>query len=141
MQYFSSTILQDDFDSVIQKVTEALKAIGFGVLTTINVKATLKEKINDDFKPYMILGACNPHFASKGLRMEDKLGIILPCNVVVIDQGEGNIEVAAMHLLGIVKAMNNPELTALAAEVSANMEKMIHELRTQSGVSSQQYIR
>ena len=94
MKYFTSKTLYGEFDAVIEKVTAALKEIGFGIITIIDVKATLKEKIDVDFKPYTILGACNPHFANKALRMEDKLGVILPCNVVVIDQGGGTIEVA-----------------------------------------------
>lgn len=128
MKYYTSKLVQGNFDTVIQHVTEALKGIGFGVITTIDVKSTLKEKINDDFKSYTILGACNPHFASKALRLEDKLGVILPCNVVVIDQGEQTIEVAAMEPLGMVEAMGNPELTKLAAEISQKLETMIKQL-------------
>lgn len=125
MKYFISKTIQGEYEAVIEKVTAALKEIGFGIITTIDVKATLKEKINDDFKPYIILGACNPHFASKALRLEDKLGVILPCNVVVIDQGDGIIEVAAMEPLGMIDAIGNKELSALAAEVSRKMEGVI----------------
>jgi uncharacterized protein (DUF302 family) len=125
MKYFISKTIQGEYEAVIEKVTAALKEIGFGIITTIDVKATLKEKINDDFKPYIILGACNPHFASKALRLEDKLGVILPCNVVVIDQGDGIIEVAAMEPLGMIDAIGNKELSTLAAEVSQKMEGVI----------------
>lgn len=128
MKYFVSKTIQGDYETVIEKVTAALKEIGFGIITTIDVKATLKEKINDDFKPYIILGACNPHFASRALRLEDKLGVILPCNVVVIDQGDGLIEVAAMEPLGMIEAIGNSELSSLAAEVSQKMEGVITAL-------------
>ncbi len=128
MKYYTNKTIKGDFESVIQKVTEELKGIGFGVLTSINVQATLKEKINDDFKPYVILGACNPHFASRALRLEEPIGAILPCNVVVIDQGEGNIEVLAMDPMGIMESLNNPELSKLASEVSEKMSQMIQGL-------------
>jgi len=128
MKYFVSKTIQGEYETVIEKVTAALKEIGFGIITTIDVKATLKEKINDDFKPYIILGACNPHFASRALRLEDKLGVILPCNVVVIDQGDGLIEVAAMEPLGMIEAIGNSELSSLAAEVSQKMEGVITAL-------------
>lgn len=128
MKYFVSKTIQGDYETVIEKVTASLKEIGFGIITTIDVKATLKEKINDDFKPYIILGACNPHFASRALRLEDKLGVILPCNVVVIDQGDGLIEVAAMEPLGMIEAIGNSELSSLAAEVSQKMEGVITAL-------------
>lgn len=128
MKYYTNKTIKGEFESVIQKVTEELKGIGFGVLTSINVQATLKEKINDDFKPYVILGACNPHFASRALRLEEPIGAILPCNVVVIDQGGGNIEVVAMDPMGIMESLNNPELTKLASEVSEKMSQMIQSL-------------
>jgi uncharacterized protein (DUF302 family) len=128
MKYFTSKTLNGEFDAVIVKVTAALKEIGFGIITTIDVKATLKEKIDVDFKPYTILGACNPHFANKALRMEDKLGVILPCNVVVIDQGGGTIEVAAMEPLGMIEMIGNDELTALAADISARIGIVIEAL-------------
>ncbi len=128
MKYYTNKIIKGDFESVIHKVTEELKGIGFGVLTSINVQATLKERINEDFKPYVILGACNPHFASRALRLEETIGAILPCNVVVIDQGEGNIEVVAMDPMGIMESLNNPELTKLASEVSEKMSQMIQGL-------------
>lgn len=128
MHYYISKVIQGDFDQTIEMVTQGLKSIGFGLVSVINVSATLKEKINDDFKPYIILGACNPHFASKALRIEDKLGVLLPCNVVIIDQGKGRIEVAAMEPLEMIAAMGNEELTALAGEVSARMKGFIESL-------------
>ncbi|MBS4060187.1 MAG: DUF302 domain-containing protein [Bacteroidetes bacterium] len=128
MNYFTTKTIDGEFDAVIAKVTAALKEIGFGIITTIDVKATLKEKIDADFKPYTILGACNPHFAHKALRMEDKLGVILPCNVVVIDQGGGAIEVAAMEPLGMIQMIGNDQLTKLAAEISARIGEVIEAL-------------
>lgn len=128
MHYYNSKTIRGDFDETIDKVTEGLKTIGFGLVSVINVSATLKEKINDNFKPYIILGACNPHFASKALRLEDKLGVLLPCNVVIIDQGEGQIEVAAMEPLEMIAAMGNEELTALAVEISSRMKAFIQSL-------------
>jgi uncharacterized protein (DUF302 family) len=128
MKYFVSKTIEGEYTATIEKVTAALKEIGFGVLTTIDVRKTLKEKIDYDFKPYIILGACNPHFASKALSMEDKLGVLLPCNVVVIDQGKGQIEVAAMEAAAMIEGIGNPELTQLAVEVSQKIEKMVMNL-------------
>ncbi|MFZ4464704.1 MAG: DUF302 domain-containing protein [Bacteroidales bacterium] len=128
MKYFVSKTIEGNFEQVIEHVTNELKFIGFGVLTIIDVKKTLKMKINDDFKPYTILGACNPHFASKALRLEDKLGVLLPCNVVIIEQAPNVIEVAAMDALTMVGGLGNEKLTELAKEVSCKMEKMINEL-------------
>ena len=128
MSYFISKTIEGQFDEVIERVTEELKFIGFGVLTVIDVKKTLKMKINDDFKPYTILGACNPHFASKALRMEDKLGVVLPCNVVVIEQAPNVIEVAAMDPIAMMAGIGNEDLDKLAKEVSCKLEKMITDL-------------
>jgi uncharacterized protein (DUF302 family) len=125
MNYYISKTIEGQFDETIIRVTEALKSIGFGVLTTINVHQTLKEKINADFKPYTILGACNPQFANQALRLEDKLGVILPCNVVVIDQGGGKIEVAAMEPKAMMEGIKNKELNLLADEVSSRIGGMI----------------
>jgi len=128
MSYFISKTIEGQFDEVIERVTNELKFIGFGVLTVIDVKKTLKMKINDDFKPYTILGACNPHFASKALRMEDKLGVVLPCNVVVIEQAPNVIEVAAMDPIAMMAGIGNEDLDKLAKEVSCKLEKMITDL-------------
>jgi uncharacterized protein (DUF302 family) len=128
MHYFISKTIEGQFDETIERVTESLKKVGFGVLTTIHVHKTLKEKIDADFKPYTILGACNPQFANKALRLEDKLGVLLPCNVVVIDQGNGQIEVAAMEAKLMIQSIGNNDLTPLAREVSQMMEQMINGL-------------
>lgn len=128
MKYYISKTIQGEFNPAIEKVTLALKEIGFGVLTTIDVSKTLREKIGFEYKPYVILGACNPHFASKALGMEDKLGVLLPCNVVVIDQGDGTIEIAALEPVAMIEAIGNAELTLLAAEISQRIENMIISL-------------
>lgn len=128
MKYYISKTIQGEFKPVIEKVTLALKEIGFGVLTTIDVSHTLKEKIGVDYKPYVILGACNPHFASQALGMEDKLGVLLPCNVVVIDQGDGAVEVAAVEPVAMIEAIGNAELTKLATQISQRIENMIKSL-------------
>jgi uncharacterized protein (DUF302 family) len=128
MGYFVSKTIEGQFDEVIEHVTNELKFIGFGVLTVIDVKKTLKMKINDDFKPYTILGACNPHFASKALRLEDKLGVVLPCNVVIIEQAPNVIEVAAMDPIAMMSGIGNEQLDKLAKEVSCKLEKLINDL-------------
>ncbi len=128
MHYYISKTIEGLFDETIERVSESLKKYGFGVLTTIEVHKTLKEKIDADFKPYTILGACNPQFANKALRLEDKLGVLLPCNVVVIDQGDGKIEVAAMEAKLMIQSIGNIELNLLANAVSGMMEQMINEL-------------
>lgn len=128
MGYFVSKTIEGQFDEVIEHVTNELKFIGFGVLTVIDVKKTLKMKINEDFKPYTILGACNPHFASKALHLEDKLGVVLPCNVIVIEQAPNVIEVAAMDPISMMGGIGNEQLDKLAKEVGCKLEKMINDL-------------
>jgi uncharacterized protein (DUF302 family) len=128
MHYYITTTIEGQFDETIDRVTDSLKTYGFGVLSVINVHKTLKEKIDVDFKPYTILGACNPQFANKALRLEDKLGVLLPCNVVVIDQGNGQIEVAAMEPNMMMHIVDNEELHQLANEVSSQLTQMINGL-------------
>lgn len=128
MRYFISKTLTGEFDQVKEQVTVALKEIGFGIISLIEVDKTLKEKIGADFKRYTILGACNPHFAHKALQLEDKLGVLLPCNVLVIDQGDGKIEVAAMEPMAMMQSIKNEQLTVLALEITTQMEKMILSL-------------
>lgn len=128
MHYYISKTIEGQFEETIDKVTDSLKTYGFGVLSVINVHKTLKEKIDIDFKPYTILGACNPQFANKALLLEDKLGVLLPCNVVVIDQGNGQIEVAAMEPNMMMQIVDNDELHQLANEVSSQLTQMINGL-------------
>ncbi len=128
MKYYVSKTVEGDFNEIIAKVSADLAKIGFGILTTIDVQKTLKNKIDVDFKPYVILGACNPRFASKALWLEDKLGVLLPCNVVVIDQGDGKIEVAAMEPVSFMNGIGNEKLLLLAKEVSEQVEQVIANL-------------
>ncbi len=129
MDYYISTNLpQQDFDSVIDKVTEELKKYGFGILTTIDVQQTFSEKIGVDFRKYKILGACNPHFAHKALVNEDKIGVLLPCNVVVQQHDNGTVEVAAMNPREAMSVVENQALEGIANEVEQIMHKVIEAL-------------
>jgi len=128
MSYCFSTILNSEMDQAIETVTEALKVEGFGVLSVIDVKATLKKKIDVDFRPYTILGACNPTFAHKALLAEDKIGAMLPCNVVVQQIGDGRIEVFAVDPIASMSAVENPALGEIAVEVQAKLKKVIDGL-------------
>ncbi len=128
MSYYFSTTINSGFDDAVQKVTDALKVEGFGVLTEIDVKATLKKKLDVDFKNYKILGACNPPFAYKALQAEDKIGTMLPCNVSVIEQADGNIEVSAVDPISSMQAVQNESLGGIASEVQNKLKKVIDSL-------------
>lgn len=127
MSYYFSKTVDSTFDQTINKVTEALKEEGFGILTDIDVKATLKKKLDVDFKPYRILGACNPPFAYKALQAEDKIGEMLPCNVVVIQQDKG-VEVAAIDPIASMQAVQNNALGNVAVQVQQKLKKVIESL-------------
>jgi uncharacterized protein (DUF302 family) len=128
MAYYFNKLLRLEFEAAIQKVVAALKQEGFGVLSDIDVKATLKQKINVDFRAYRILGACNPSLAQKALAAEDKIGTMLPCNVIVQDLGGGNIEVAAINPLVAMERVANPGLMLIAQDVAARLERVIGAL-------------
>src|SRR3972149_6413689 len=117
MSYYFSKIIKEDFDTAIEKVTAKLKEEGFGVLTEIDVKETLKKKLDVDFKKYKILGACNPPFAYKALQAEDKIGIMLPCNVIVEENSDGKVEVSAVDPIASMQAVQNESLGSVAFEV------------------------
>ena len=125
--YFNKTI-SGNFDDVIIRVTDELKKEGFGILTEIDVKETLKKKLDVDFKKYKILGACNPPFAYKALQAEDKIGAMLPCNVIVIEQVPGQIEVAAVDPIASMQAVGNPNLGKVASEVQSKLRKVVESL-------------
>ena len=126
MSYYFNTVLTDvTFDEAIEKVTEELKKEGFGVLTEIDVKATLKKKLDVDFKPYRILGACNPGFAHQALQSEDKIGVFLPCNVIVEQQDDGSIEVAAVDPVASMQSVSNDSLGTVAMEVQKKLQRVI----------------
>lgn len=128
MKYFFSKTISQDFDSVIQKVSEALKSEGFGILAEVDIKDILKKKIDVDFKKYRILGACNPPLAYKALSAEDKIGLMLPCNVVVIEQENGKTEVAAIDPVASMQAVENESLMDTATEVRNKLQKVIESL-------------
>jgi uncharacterized protein (DUF302 family) len=128
MSYYFSKIVNEDFDQAIEKVTSKLKEEGFGVLTEIDVKATLKKKLDVDFKKYKILGACNPPFAYKALQSEDKIGIMLPCNVVVEENNDGRVEVSAVDPVASMMAVENESLGSIAEEVRSKLKKVIDQL-------------
>ena len=128
MSYYFSKVVNEDFDKAIEKVTGKLKEEGFGVLTEIDVKATLKKKLDVDFKKYKILGACNPPFAYKALQAEDKIGIMLPCNIVVEENSEGKVEVSAVDPIASMMAVKNESLGSVAEEVRVKLRKVIDQL-------------
>lgn len=122
--YFNKT-LSLGFDDAIRRTTEALKAEGFGIITEIDVKDTLKKKINVDFRNYRILGACNPALAHEALQLEDKVGTMLPCNVVVQETGRGSVEVAAIDPVASMAAIDNPRLKEAAEKVRTKLRRAI----------------
>ena len=128
MEYYFSKTISASFDDAIQKVTEALKAEGFGILTEIDIKATLKKKLDVDFYNYKILGACNPPFAYKALLAEDKIGTMLPCNVIVQEKIPGQVEVSAVDPSASMQAIENKALNDIAAEIRGMLQKVIEQL-------------
>ena len=128
MSYYFNKILKGDFDQVIDKVTDELKKVGFGILTEIDVKETLKKKLDVDFKKYRILGACNPPYAHKALQAEDKIGTMLPCNVIVQEVEAGVIEVAAVNPMASMQAVENDALKKIAQEITEKLENIIKKL-------------
>ncbi len=128
MAYYFSKILPAGFDEAVKRTTEALKREGFGVITEIDVKKTMKEKIGADFRNYQILGACNPKLAHEALQIEDKVGTMLPCNVVVQDAGSGKTEVAAIDPVASMAAIDNAKLREAAGQVQGMLKKVIDSL-------------
>ena len=125
MSYYFSTVTDLSYDDAILKTTEELKKEGFGVLSQIDVKATLKNKIDVDFPKYIILGACNPQFAHKALQSEQHIGTMLPCNVVVRENDAGQTEVFAVDPIASMNAVENPDLAAIAQEVQQKLKSVI----------------
>ena len=128
MNYHFSKTVPLDFDAAVAKVTADLKAQGFGILTQIDVKQTLKAKLDVDFRRYLILGACNPPFAYQALQAEDKIGTMLPCNVIVQQHDSGSVEVSAVDPVASMTAINNPQLAKIADEIRSRLKHVIDEL-------------
>jgi uncharacterized protein (DUF302 family) len=128
MKYYFSKTINESFEGAIEKVTEALKAEGFGILTEIDVQATLKKKLDVDFRPYKILGACNPPFAHQALLAEDKIGTMLPCNVIVQQQDNGKVEVAAIDPVASMQAVENDSLGEVANVIREKLKSVIENL-------------
>ena len=125
MSYYFNKKLNLSFDKAIAGVTEELKKEGFGILTDIDVKATLKKKLDVDFRKYRILGACHPSFAYQALQAEDKIGTMLPCNVMVQEISDGQVEVTAVDPLASMQAIKNPALMEIATEISHKLKTVI----------------
>ena len=125
MKYYIAKTVDGDFPAVVERAIEALKAEGFGVLTDIDVKATMKKKLDLDFREYRILGACNPPLAHKALTADDKIGTMLPCNVIVQDLGHGKIEVAAIDPAISMQQVGNPRLKGIAESVTEKLQSVI----------------
>ena len=128
MSYYFAKTLNVGFDEAVRRTIEGLKQEGFGIITEIDVRDTLKKKINADFRNYRILGACNPALAHEALQIEDKVGTMLPCNVVVQDTGNGRTEVAAIDPVASMQAIDNPRLQQAAARVQGKLKKVIDAL-------------
>lgn len=129
MSYYFSTIVKGSFDTIVDKTTELLKQEGFGILTQIDIQETLKKKLDVNFNRYKILGACNAPFAYKALQTENKVGTMLPCNVIVQELEDRTIEVAAVNPMESMQAINNPALEAVAKEVTEKLKTVIKNLK------------
>ena len=128
ISYYFSKKIKVSFEEAIDRVITSLKSEGFGILTEIDVKETLKKKLDVDFQKYKILGACNPPFAYKALQAEDKIGTMLPCNVIVQEISEGEAEVAAVDPLASMRAIENPELSDIAVQVQKKLQRVVESL-------------
>ena len=128
MNYYFSKFADYPFEEAIVRVTEELKSEGFGVLTEIDVQNTLKKKLDVDFRKYRILGACNPPFALKALQAEDKIGLMLPCNVIVQETADGKVEIAAIDPLASMQAVDNGDLPDVASEVRDKLKRVIDKV-------------
>ena len=128
MAYYFSRTVEMPFDAAVRATTEALQRHGFGVLSDLDVQATLKNKLNVEFLPYRILGACNPQMAYRALQAEDKIGTMLPCNVIVQQHEGGRVEVAAIDPVASMQAVQNPALADIAAKVREMLRQVVEEI-------------
>lgn len=130
MSYYFTRTLECSFDEAVDKVTSALKEESFGIISEIRLHEKFKEKLGVDFKKYIILGACNPSFAYKAVQIEEKIGTMLPCNVLIIEQGTNKIEVAIINPLASMQAIENPGLDIVAKQVSRKLEMISENLKS-----------
>jgi len=128
MNYYFSKKFSGRFEKIQEKTVDALKQQGFGILTEIDVQETLKKKLGVDFRKYKILGACNPPFAYRALQTEDKIGTMLPCNVIVQETEPGQVEVAAIDPVASMQAVDNPELEGIAGQVQEKLRRALESL-------------
>ncbi|MDO8994665.1 MAG: DUF302 domain-containing protein [Daejeonella sp.] len=128
MNYHFSKIIESSMENAVEKVTEELKKEGFGILMDIDIKKTFKEKIDVDFRPYRILGTCNPNIGHKVLQIDDVMGVFLPCHVVVQDAGDGKVKVSAIDPIAPMSAVGNPALEPIGMEVQSILKRVIERL-------------
>lgn len=128
MSYYFAKTVDYTYEEAIEKVTSELKEVGFGVLTEIDVKATLKKKLDVDFRPYKILGACNPKFAHQALTAEDKIGVLLPCNVIVQETADNKVEIAVMNPAEAMSVVKNENLEGIASEVNSLLQTALEKV-------------
>ncbi len=128
MSYYFNRKVELSFEEAIERVTEELKDEGFGILTEIDVKETLKKKLDVDFRKYRILGACNPTFAYEALKAEEMIGIMLPCNVIVQETEDNKVEVAAVDPVSSMQAIDNPQLAEIATTIRKKLKSVIDKL-------------
>jgi uncharacterized protein (DUF302 family) len=128
MSYYLTKITSFAYDQALTRVRDELKKEGFGIITEIDVRETLKKKLNVDFRNYKILGACNPSFAHRALQLESRIGTMLPCNVIVQEREDGRTEVSAINPLESMKAVANPNLEIIANQVAARLKSIIDRL-------------
>jgi uncharacterized protein (DUF302 family) len=128
MEYYFSKTITAAFEEAVQRTTELLKTEGFGIISEINIHEKLQEKLGISFKKYRILGACNPGYAYKALMIEEKIGTMLPCNVIVIDQGNGMTEVSAVNPVASMMAIQNNDLESIALEITEKLKRVIESL-------------
>ena len=125
MSYYITRSTNFSFDEAVDRITQAVKTEGFGILTDIDVQSTLKEKINVDFKKYRILGACNPTFAYEAFQVEDQIGIMMPCNITVIEQDNGHVDIAIMDPTAAFNVIENEDLQPFANELKMKLERSL----------------
>lgn len=128
MGYHISKTFEADFDELRERVTVTLKEVGFGVITEIDMQQKLKEKLDIDYKRYVILGACNPGFAYEAIQLEEELGVLLPCNVVIIDQEDGRVQISAIDARTMMSVVGNPKLEEIAEVINNRLKQALMNL-------------